>query len=128
MRTKSGFYPCALVTCANALTSAAFSVAMLWGHPLTDAAAMYGVARSVPLAVAALIATVRRSYIGIAVLGPLLASIQACDAIVGWVSHDFGKTIGPLVLAVLTLASVIVFSRNRVLDDTGRGSGNHIHR
>jgi hypothetical protein len=120
MRIKSGFYLCALATCANALTSAAFSVAMLWGHPLMDAAAMYGVARSVPLAVAALIATARRSYIGVAVLGPLLASIQACDAIVGWVSHDVGKTIGPLVLAALTLASVIVFYRNRLLDDTGR--------
>jgi hypothetical protein len=92
---------------------------MLGGQPLAYATAMYGVARSVPLAFAALIATARRSYIGIAVLGPLLASIQACDAIVGWVSHDFGKTIGPLVLAVLTMASVIVFSRNRLLDDTG---------
>jgi hypothetical protein len=119
MRTKDGFYLCALMTCANALTSAAFSVAMLGGHPLTNIAAMYGVARSMPLAVAALIATVRRSYVGVGVLGPLLASIQACDAIVGWVSHDFGKTIGPLVLAVLTLASVIVFSRSRLLDDTG---------
>ena len=119
MRTQYGFYSCALMSCANALTSAAFSVAMLGGHPLIDAAAMYGVARSVPLAVAALITLVRRSYIGVAVLAPLLASIQACDAIVGWVSHDVVKTVGPLVLAVLTLASVIVFSRNRRLDDTG---------
>jgi hypothetical protein len=79
---------------------------------------MYGVARTVPLAFAALIATARRSYMGVAVLGPLLALIQACDAIVGWVSHDLVKTIGPLVLAVLTLASVIVFSRSRLLNDT----------
>ncbi|KLU27336.1 hypothetical protein EOS_04865 [Caballeronia mineralivorans PML1(12)] len=72
---------------------------------------MYGVARSVPLALAALTATATRSYGGIVVLGLLLASVQACDAIVGWMLHDAGKTIGPLVLAVLTLVSVIVFLR-----------------
>ena len=119
MGTRCGFYACALMTCVNALTSAAFSVAMLGSQPVTHTAAMYGVARSVPLAFAALIATAKRSYIAIAVLGALLASIQACDAIVGWVSQDLLKTIGPLVLAVLTLVSVIVFSRSRLLDDTG---------
>jgi hypothetical protein len=112
MRTKSLFYVCASITCLNALTSAAFSVAMLIGEPLMKTAAMYGVARSVPLALAALVATATRSYGGIVVLGLLLASVQACDAIVGWMSHDAGKTIGPLVLAVLTLVSVIVVLRN----------------
>jgi hypothetical protein len=119
MRTKSLFYLCASITCLNALTSAAFSLAMLMdqlGQPLTEAAAMYGVARSVPLAFAALIATARRSPAGIVVLGLLMASIQACDAIVGWASHDAGKTIGPLVLAVLTLVPLIVFLRRDRLD------------
>jgi hypothetical protein len=116
MRTKSLFYLCASITCLNALTSAGFSLAMLIGQPHMEAAAMYAVARSVPLAFAALIATARRSPGGIVVLGLLMASIQACDAIVGWASHDAGKTIGPLVLAVLTLVPVIVFLRRGRLD------------
>ena len=116
MRTKSLFYLCASVTCLNALTSVGFSLAILMGQPLMEAAAMYAVARSVPLALAALIATARRSHSGIVVLGLLLALIQACDAIVGWVSHDAGKTIGPLVLAVLTLVTVIIFLRRDRLD------------
>jgi hypothetical protein len=116
MRTKSLFSLCASITCLNALTSAGFSLAILVNQPLMEAAAMYAVARSVPLAFAALIATVRRSHSGIVVLGLLMASIQACDAIVGWASHDAGKTIGPLVLAVLTLVPVIVFLRRNRLD------------
>jgi hypothetical protein len=116
MRTKTLFYLCASITCLNALTSAGFSLAMLIGQPPMEAAAMYGVARSVPLAFAALIATARRSPVGIVVLGLLMASIQACDTIVGWASHDAGKTIGPLVLAVLTLVTVIVFLRRDRLD------------
>jgi len=107
MRTKFLFYVCATITCINALVSVGFSLAMVIGQPLAVVAAMYGVARTVPLAIAALIAVAIRSYSGITVLALLLAAIQACDAIVGWISHDAMKTIGP----TLTITSAIILVR-----------------
>jgi len=105
MRTKILFYVCASITCLNALTSAAFSVAMLIGEPLMKTAAMYGVARSVPLALAALVATATRSYGGIVVLGLLLASVQACDAIVGGCHTMLARRSGRWCWRFLTLVS-----------------------
>ncbi len=95
MRAKTMFYVCAVMTCVNALVSAGFSLAMLTSQSSAHVAAMYGVARSVPLAIAALVTMGKRSYGGVMVLAPLLGSIQACDAIVGRVSHDVGKAIRP---------------------------------
>ncbi|SOE97089.1 hypothetical protein SAMN05414139_10153 [Burkholderia sp. D7] len=111
MRTKALFYVCATITCINALVSVGFSLAMVFGQRLAVVAAMYGVARTVPLAIAALIAVAIRSYSGITVLALLLAAIQACDAIVGWISHDAMKTIGPATLTVLTITSAIILVR-----------------
>jgi hypothetical protein len=110
MRTKFLFYVCATITCINALVSVGFSLAMVIGQPLAVVAAMYGVARTVPLAIAALAVAIR-SYSGITVLALLLAAIQACDAIVGWISHDAMKTIGPATLTVLTITSAIILVR-----------------
>ncbi|CAE6771487.1 hypothetical protein R69658_03645 [Paraburkholderia aspalathi] len=111
MSTKFAFYVCATITSINALVSAAFSLAMVIGQPAVHIAAMYGVARSVPLAIAALIAFAMRSRSGVTVLALLLGSIQACDALVGWFSHDVMKTIGPVTLAALTILSVIFLVR-----------------
>jgi hypothetical protein len=111
MSTKFAFYVCAVIACLNALVSVAFSLAMVIGQPAVDVAALYGVARTVPLAIAALIALAARSRPGVTVLALLLGSIQFCDALVGWSSHDVMKTIGPVTLAVLTLASAVMLLR-----------------
>jgi len=84
---------------------------MVFGQPVAVVAAMYGVARTVPLAIAALIAFAMGSSSGITVLALLLAAIQACNAIVGWISHDAMKTIGPATLAVLSITSAIILVR-----------------
>jgi hypothetical protein len=121
MSTKFAFYVCATMTCINALVSAAFSLTMFIGQPAAQIAAMYGIARSVPLAIAALIAFAMRSRSGVTVLALLLASIQICDALVGWFSHDVMKTIGPVMLAVLTILSVIILARTNRQNPLCRG-------
>lgn len=63
--------------------------------------AMYAVARTLPLAVITLVAIFKRSSSALLTLGTLAGVIQLLDSIVGMVQHDPGKTLGPLVIAVL---------------------------
>ena len=114
MRRNSAFLLCSTVTCVNALVSAGFSIATQVDHATAGIAAMYGIARSVPLALAALFFSHRRSYVGLAVLAPLMVLIQACDAVVGAISHDPTKVVGPAVLAIATfIAAVILFPHSK---------------
>ena len=89
----------------NALTSLGFSIAGLVASRC-DVYAMYAAARSFPLAVITAVLVARRASRELAVLAIVLGLVQACDAIVGLVAGDVGKTLGPCVLAVLTLASI----------------------
>src|SRR5882762_2968683 len=102
--TKSrAFWICAAVTGINALTSAAFSLAGVLSQSQFDIYVMYAAARSLPLAAIVLFLAAKRSEIGIAVLAVTMGLVQACDAVVGILAHDVGKTVGPAVLAVATL-------------------------
>lgn len=111
MSTKLAFYVCATMACINALVSVGFSLALVIGQPTIEVAALYGIARTIPLAIAALIAFAMRSRSGVVVLALLLTSIQFCDALVGWFAHNVMKTLGPVMLGVLTFSSVIVLVR-----------------
>src|SRR5258708_22606733 len=81
MRAKTMFYVCAVMTCVNALVSAGFSLAMLTSQSSAHVAAMYAVARSVPLAIAALVTMGKRSYVGVINQAPLLGPRHACAAV-----------------------------------------------
>jgi hypothetical protein len=63
--------------------------------------ALYAAARTVPLAVMALIAIYRRSIPMLLVLGTLAGGIQLLDGIIGIYQHDWGKSVGPFAIAVL---------------------------
>jgi hypothetical protein len=113
-----------LVTAINVLVAAGFAIAGLVSPKSilpadfapTEASfifAMYAAARSIPLALMALIAIYKQSEAALLILGTLAGFIQLLDAGVGLLQHDLGKTIGPLVIAALQFVAVYLLSRSR---------------
>jgi hypothetical protein len=112
-----------LVTAINVLVASGFSIAGLVSpksilpedYAPTEASfifAMYAAARTIPLAVVALIAIYKRSESALLVLGTLAGVIQLLDAGVGLFQHDLGKSIGPLVIAAFQFFAVYLLSRS----------------
>jgi hypothetical protein len=110
-----------LVTAINVLVAAGFSIAGLVsptsilpaGYVPTDASllfALYAAARSIPLALVALIAIYKQSEAALLILGSLAGFIQLLDAGIGALQHDPGKTIGPLAIAALQFFAVYLLS------------------
>jgi hypothetical protein len=111
-----------LITAINVLVATGFSVAGVISPqsilPATDAAnhaslifALYAAARTIPLALFALVAIYRRAVAPLLILGALAGVMQLLDAGIGIVQGDFGKTIGPLVIAALQFASLYRLQR-----------------
>jgi hypothetical protein len=73
--------------------------------------ALYAAARTVPLALFALAAIDRQSAKALLVLGALAGVVQLLDAGVGAFQGDLGKTLGPLVIALLQFAAVFFLAR-----------------
>src|ERR1700716_4417095 len=103
-----------LVTAVNVLVASGFSIAGLVSpksilpadYAPTEASfifAMYAAARTIPLAVVALIAIYKRSESALLVLGTLAGVIQLLAAGGGVFQHDLGKSIGPLVIAAFQI-------------------------
>ena len=112
-----------LVTAINVLVAGGFSIAGLVspksilpaGYAPTEASfifAMYAAARSIPLALMALIAIYKQSEAALLILGTLAGFIQLLDAGVGLLQHDPGKVIGPLVIAAFQLFAVYLLNRS----------------
>ena len=113
-----------LVTAINVLVASGFSIAGLVspksilpaGYAPTEASfifAMYAAARSIPLALMALIAIYKQSEAALLILATLAGFIQLLDAGVGLLQHDPGKVIGPLVIAAFQLFAVYLLSSAR---------------
>src|SRR5271166_4534730 len=101
-----------IVTGINVLVATGFSLAglvspqsILPGGDIPSHAsqifALYAAARTIPLALFALVAIYRQSAKTLLVLGALAGAVQLLDAGVGAFQGDVGKTIGPLVIAAL---------------------------
>jgi hypothetical protein len=112
-----------LVTAINVLVAGGFSIAGLvspksmlpTGYPPTEASfifAMYAAARSIPLALMALIAIYKQSEAALLILATLAGFIQLLDAGVGLLQHDLGKAIGPLVIAAFQFFAVYLLNRS----------------
>ena len=110
------------ITAINVLVACGFSIAGLLapqallpsGSITTEASrifAMYAAARSVPLAFVTLAAVYKRSISGLFILGTLAGLIQISDVGVGVYEHDLGKTVGPLVIALIQFYAVFVFHK-----------------
>ena len=112
-----------LVTAINVLVASGFSIAGLIspksilpaGYAPTEASfifAMYAAARSIPLALMALIAIYKQSEAALLILATLAGFIQLLDAGVGLLQHDLGKAIGPLVIAAFQFFAVYLLNRS----------------
>jgi hypothetical protein len=73
---------------------------------------MYAAARSLPIAIVALIAIYKRSKSALLMLGTLAGFIQLLDAGVGLLQHDPGKVIGPFVIAAFQFFAVYLLNRS----------------
>jgi hypothetical protein len=100
------FWICAAVTAISAIVSASFSLAALLGPAQSDVNAMYAASRSISLPVVVLAVLYFRSRAGIAAMAFAMGLVQFLDAVIGMLSHDPFKTDGPLVLALITFASL----------------------
>jgi hypothetical protein len=112
-----------LVTAINVLVAGGFSIAGLVspksilpaGYAPTEASfifSMYAAARSIPLALIALIAIYKHSESALLILGTLAGFIQLLDAGVGLLQHDLGELIGPLVIAAFQFFAVYLLNRS----------------
>ncbi len=111
------------ITALDVLVASGFALAGLF-HPQailpagdaptpgSDIFAMYAAARTLPLAIFVLIAIFKDWRRTLIVLGSLAGTIQFLDFFVGLAQHDAGKTIGPLVLAILQFAAVYALRRD----------------
>jgi hypothetical protein len=70
---------------------------------------MYAAARSIPVALMALIGIYQQSEAALLILGTLAGFIQLLDAGVGLLQHDLAKAIGPLVIAAFQFFAVYLF-------------------
>jgi hypothetical protein len=111
-----------LVSAINVLVASGFAIAGLVnpqsilpaGSLPTEASsifAMYAAGRTIPLAIFVLIAIYRHSTPAILVLGTLAGIVQLLDAAVGLAQHDVGKTIGPLLIAVVQLYTMFLLRK-----------------
>ena len=113
-----------VVALINALVSILFATAYVFATP-SDPTAGYALVRAVVLAVVLVVAVSTRSATAIVVAGLALTLAQAGDAVVGLHGGSLPTTIGPLVIALATLLSLIGFQRSRRSAAPHDGGGIH---
>ena len=133
MTTIKAFRLASLVTAINVLVASGFSiVAIIRPQYLvradsvpTEASlllAMYAASPRIPLALFALGAIYKQSTSTLITLGVLAGAMQLLDAGIGLFEHDLGKSVGPLLIAVIQFFVVYLLHRSlRVTPETERG-------
>ena len=111
------FWLCAVVTIGSAFTSVGFSVAALSSSGDAQVNAMYGVSRSLSLALASVVVVLARSRTGLLTVAFVTGLVQAGDAVIGAIDHQPIKTLGPAFLALVTVAVLISLWRCTQWDD-----------
>ena len=112
-----------VITAINVLVASGFSIVGLINPKLmlpsnailTDASfifAMYAAARTLPLAIITLVVIFKRSTSSLLILGLLAGCIQFVDTFVGLYQHDIGKSVGPLILAILQFYSLYILNKS----------------
>ena len=123
MTTIKAIRLASLITAINVLVASGFSIAAIicpqYLVPTesvpTQASlllAMYGAARTIPLALFALGAIYKQATLALLILGALAGAIQLLDAGIGLFEHDLGKCAGPLFIAVLQFFVVYLLHRS----------------
>lgn len=118
MRARSdnkgaAFWVCYAIASASALISAFYSLSALFGEGAGDTYALYAASRSIALVLAVLSVAILRSRTVLVVLALIMAVVQGLDALIGFADQDVMKTIGPAVLAIITIIAVVALIRSR---------------
>jgi len=123
MTTTKAMRLASVVTAINVLVASGFSIVGII-HPQylvpaesvpTQASlllAMYAAARTIPLALFALLAIYKQAAPALLILGALAGAMQLLDAGIGLFQHDLGKCVGPLFLGVLQFFVVYLLYRS----------------
>jgi hypothetical protein len=99
------FWVCAAITFLNASVSTGFSIARLLG-PEGGEVALYAASRSVAILLVVFALLWIRSRAAMAAMAFTVGLVQLFDTGIGFLAHQLGKTLGPLLFAVATLVSV----------------------
>jgi hypothetical protein len=110
------------ITMINVLVSSGFSIAGLVsplsilppGASVTEAShifSLYAAARTLSLAVVALIVVSRQLPAALIAVGILTGMVQFADGFIGLYQHHVGKTVGPFVIAAMQFYAVFAFRR-----------------
>ena len=122
MTTIKAIRLASLVTAINVLVASGFSIVGIIrpqylvpaGFVPTRASlilAMYAAARTIPLALFALVAIYKQATHALLILGALAGTMQLLDAVIGLFEHDSGKCAGPLFIAILQFFVVYLLHR-----------------
>src|SRR4051812_14006169 len=106
----TAFWVCAIITLASALTSLGFSVYAL--NSSTGAArnnSMYTTARSLALAIAAIIVLFDHSRGWLEAIATVMIVVQAADAYIGVAQKEANKVYGPAITALVNLIALVWF-------------------
>src|SRR5271167_1037666 len=123
MTTTQAFRLASVVTAINVLVASGFSIVGIIrpqylvpaGSVSTEASlilALYAAARTIPLALFALVAIYKRATHALLILGALAGAVQLVDAGIGLFEHDLGKCAGPLFIAVLQFIVVYLLLKS----------------
>ena len=133
MTTIKAIRLASLVTAINVLVASGFSIAAIirpqYLVPVesvpTEASlllAMYAAARTIPLALFALVAIYKQATPALLILGALAGAMQLLDAGIGLFEHDLGKCAGPLFISMLQFFVVYLLHRSaRITPQTANG-------
>ena len=102
------YWLCVAITAISAFVSLGFSIV---GYRNSNSESrvgfMYALARSLALAVVAVVALFTTSVPFAACIAVAMVLVQAADAVVGWRTHDAMKTYGPAVTAIANAAALV---------------------
>jgi hypothetical protein len=102
------YWSCVVITAVSALVSLGFAIASVVTATAGNAlGSRYALSRSIALTVASVIALFAGSAGFVIAVAIAMTLIQAADAIIGGLAHDRPKTVGPAILAALTLAALL---------------------
>ena len=110
----AAFWVCAAITAISAFVSLGYSIdALTRADPSSRTSSMYASARSLALAVAAIVAVFARSAPYLEAIALTMVIVQAVDAVIGTLTHDRLKTLGPTATSLANAAALIWLLQHR---------------
>jgi len=105
---SAAFWVCATITVVSAFVSLGYSIAALAAADASSrTSSMYASARSLALAVSAIVALFARSDSYLEAIAVTMVIVQAADAVIGARIRDRLKTFGPAATSLANAAALL---------------------